>query len=79
MKDLNAAFSAGSGGLSIKGFMMLNIGLFSMLIFLMAGWILISAWRGWANRQAGSEDFGYLFIRLIILISLALIFYTSKQ
>ncbi|AXD70310.1 TPA: TIGR03758 family integrating conjugative element protein [Salmonella enterica] len=71
-----AAFIAGSGGLEPANIKHLVTALFFALLFLLAAWMIRTVYVGWSNQNVKAGDAGMFVVRLIILLELAMLFYS---
>ncbi|EAA7903153.1 TIGR03758 family integrating conjugative element protein [Salmonella enterica] len=71
-----AAFIAGSGGLDPANVKHLVTTLFFALLFLLAGWMIRTVYVGWSNQDVKAGAAGMFVVRLIILLELAMLFYS---
>ncbi|EIG7080586.1 TIGR03758 family integrating conjugative element protein [Salmonella enterica] len=71
-----AAFIAGSGGLDPANVKHLVTALFFALLFLLAAWMIRTVYVGWSNQDVKAGGAGMFVVRLIILLELAMLFYS---
>lgn len=70
------AFIAGSGGLDPAVTKHLVVALFFALLFLLAAWMIRTVYVGWSNQDVKAGVAGMFVVRLIILLELAILFYS---
>ncbi|EAA2774768.1 TIGR03758 family integrating conjugative element protein [Salmonella enterica subsp. diarizonae] len=71
-----AAFIAGSGGLEPANIKHLVTALLFALLFLLAAWMIRTVYVGWSNQNVKAGVAGIFVVRLIILLELAMLFYS---
>ncbi|RIQ10996.1 TIGR03758 family integrating conjugative element protein [Salmonella enterica subsp. enterica serovar Newport str. CFSAN000835] len=71
-----AVLIAGSGGLEPANVKHLVTALFFALLFLLAAWIIRTVYVGWSNQDVKAGAAGMFVVRLIILLELAMLFYS---
>ncbi|EAB9789268.1 TIGR03758 family integrating conjugative element protein [Salmonella enterica] len=71
-----AAFIAGSGGLEPANIKHLVTALFFALLFLLAAWMIRTVYVGWSNQDVKAGAAVMFVVRLIILLELAMLFYS---
>ncbi|WAJ37265.1 TIGR03758 family integrating conjugative element protein [Pseudomonas sp. GOM7] len=64
--ELGAGYSADDLSLAISGFV-------AVLLFLFVAWVLLSAYRGWADRSLALKKFGGTLLRLAVLLFVVLL------
>ncbi|ECA4661461.1 TIGR03758 family integrating conjugative element protein [Salmonella enterica subsp. enterica serovar Cerro] len=70
------AFIAGSGGLNPADVKHLVVALFFAMLFLLAAWMVRTVYVGWSNQDVKAGAAGMFLVRLIILLELAILFYS---
>ncbi|HFG7806508.1 TPA: TIGR03758 family integrating conjugative element protein [Salmonella enterica subsp. enterica serovar Java] len=70
------AFIAGSGGLDPANIKHLVVALFFALLFLLAAWMIRTVYVGWSNQDVKAGAAGMFVVRLVILLELAILFYS---
>ncbi|EBS4548896.1 TIGR03758 family integrating conjugative element protein [Salmonella enterica] len=70
------AFIAGSGGLNPANIKHLLVTLLFALLFLLTAWMIRTVYVGWSNQEVKAGDAGMFIVRLIILLELAMFFYS---
>ncbi|HAF5680722.1 TPA: TIGR03758 family integrating conjugative element protein [Salmonella enterica] len=70
------AFIAGSGGLNPADVKHLVVALFFAMLFLLAAWMVRAVYVGWSNQDVKAGAAGMFVVRLIILLELAILFYS---
>ncbi|ASG86831.1 TIGR03758 family integrating conjugative element protein [Salmonella enterica] len=70
------AFTAGSGGIAPSDVKYLIVGIFFAFLFLWAAWALRTVYVGWSNQEVRGGAVGAFVIRTVILIELAIVFFS---
>ncbi|EAM2983604.1 TIGR03758 family integrating conjugative element protein [Salmonella enterica] len=70
------AFSTGSGGIAPSDIKLLVVGIFFAFLFLWAAWALRTVYVGWSNQDVRGDAVGIFVIRAVILIELAIFFFS---
>lgn len=70
------AFSAGAGGIAPSDVKNLIVAIFFAFIFLWAAWALRTVYVGWSNQEIPAGAVGTFVIRMVILIELAIVFFS---
>ncbi len=71
-----AAFSAGAGGITPSDIKYLIVAIFFAFLFLWAAWALRTVYVGWSNQDVPAGAAGTFVIRMVILIELAIVFFS---
>lgn len=70
------AFSAGAGGIEPSVIKHLIVAIFFAFLFLWAAWALRTVYVGWSNQEVRGEAIGIFVIRMVLLIELAIVFFS---
>lgn len=70
------AFIAGSGGLNPADVKHLVVALFFAMLFLLAAWMIRTVYVGWSNQDVKAGAAGMFIVRLLLLLELAMLFYS---
>jgi integrating conjugative element protein (TIGR03758 family) len=68
--ELGAGYSADDLSLAISGFV-------AVIVFLFVAWVLLSAYRGWADRSLALKKVGGIVLRIGLLLFIVLLIISS--
>ncbi|EBC2122788.1 TIGR03758 family integrating conjugative element protein [Salmonella enterica] len=70
------AFSTGAGGIAPSAIKFLVVAIFFAFLFLWVAWALRTVYVGWSNQDVRGEAVGIFVIRAVILLELAILFFS---
>ncbi|EIS1621893.1 TIGR03758 family integrating conjugative element protein [Salmonella enterica subsp. enterica serovar Sandiego] len=70
------AFSTGAGGIAPSAIKLLVVAIFFAFLFLWVAWALRTVYVGWSNQDVRGEAVGIFVIRAVILLELAILFFS---
>ncbi|HAK1935960.1 TPA: TIGR03758 family integrating conjugative element protein [Salmonella enterica] len=70
------SFSTGAGGIAPSAIKLLVVAIFFAFLFLWVAWALRTVYVGWSNQDVRGEAVGIFVIRAVILLELAILFFS---